>query len=45
MFIYFGERELKQGRGRERQRIPSRFHAISAQPDAGLNLMNWETMT
>ena len=27
------EREHKQGRGRER--IPSRFHAISAEPDMG----------
>ena len=45
MFIYF-ERgsECKQGRGRERERererILGRFHAVSAEPDVRLNLMN-----
>ena len=26
--------------GRERKRIPSSFHIVSAEPDAGLELMN-----
>ena len=30
---------------REGERIPSRLHAISAQPDAGFELMNCEIMT
>ena len=35
------------GRGRERgrERIPSRLHAVSAEPDAGLELTNCEIMT
>ena len=37
----------EQGRGRERgrERIPSRLHAVSAEPDTGLNPMNCEIMT
>ena len=37
MFIYF-QRERERGRSRERgkERIPSRLHAISAEPDVGL---------
>ena len=44
-------REGERGRGRERgrQRIPSRLHTISAEPEAGLNtgleLTNSEIMT
>ena len=38
-----GERE--RGRERERERIPSRLHAVSVEPDTGLNLMNGEIMT
>ena len=34
-----GERE------RERERIPSRLHAVSAEPDAGFEPTNWEIMT
>ena len=36
-----------QGRGRERgrERIPSRVWAVSAEPDAGLELTNREIMT
>ena len=37
-----GQRE----RERERERIPSRLHAVSAEPNApGLELMDCETMT
>ena len=37
----------KWGRGREREkeRIPSRLQAVSAEPDAGLKLTNCEIMT
>ena len=43
-----GEREIEQaGEGqREREKeIPSRLHAVSAEPDAGLELRNCEIMT
>ena len=30
---------------RERERIPSMLRAVSAEPNAGLNLMNREIMT
>ena len=33
------------GAERETERVPSRFHAFSAEPDAGLDLMNREIMT
>ena len=41
------EREHEQGRGRERgrERIPSRLHAARAEPNAGLDLMNYEIIT
>ena len=44
MFIYF---ERGGGAERERQtdRLPSRLCTVSTEPDAGLKLMNWETMT
>ena len=49
MFIYLflSEKESKQGKGRERgrERIPSRLHAVSTEPDAGLKLMNCEIIT
>ena len=51
MFIYLflreTERASEQGRGRERERetIPSRFHAISTEPDVGLEPTNQEIMT
>ena len=32
-------------REREGERLPSRFHAASAEPDARLKLMNCEIMT
>ena len=53
-FIYlFGDRESvcvhRRGRGREgegeTERIPSRLHTVSAEPDAGLELTNYEIMT
>ena len=37
------ERERERERGR--QRIPSRFHTVSAEPDVGLDLMNQAVMT
>ena len=39
------ERKHEQGRGREGERIPSRLHAVSAEPKTGLNLTNYEIMT
>ena len=49
MFIYFErEREsMSKGKDRERgrERIPSRLHAVSAELDVGLDLMNLEIMT
>lgn len=30
---------------REGERVPSRVHAVSAEPDAGLHLMDCEIMT
>ena len=37
----------ERGRGREgeRERIPSRLRAVSAEPNVGLDLMNCEIMT
>ena len=47
LFIYF-ERErkrvCKQGKGRG-ERIPSRLSSVSAKPEAGLDLTNYEIMT
>ena len=43
-----GVREGEGGEGwaeRGRERIPSRFHAVSAEPHEGLGLMNREIMT
>ena len=45
--IYFEKESMcKQGRGKEREgdRIPSRLHAVSAELDVGLKLMNLEIM-
>ena len=38
---------MAQGRGRERgrQRIPSRLHAVSTEPDTRLELLNHEIVT
>ena len=45
-FIYFErEREHKRGRQRGRERIPSKLHSVSVEPDEGLKLMNREIMT
>ena len=41
-----GERAFEQGRAeRERERMPSRLHTVSTEPDVGLELMNHEMMT
>ena len=45
MFIYLERKHMStQGRGRERERgrerIPSRFLAVSTEPDMGLDLIN-----
>ena len=52
MFNFFILRDsaytLIEGEGqrdRERERIPSRLHAVSEEPDMGLYLMNHEIMT
>ena len=47
MFLTSFEREIesKQGRDRERGRIPSKFHAVDTVPNVGLELMNHEIMT
>ena len=46
MFIYFErEREWVRGRERGRERIPSRLHTVSTEPDAGLEPTNREIMT
>ena len=47
LFIYFGrERANRVGsEGGERERIPSRLHTVSAEPDTGLELTNCDTMT
>ena len=36
--------ERQRGREREGERIPSRLHAVSAEPDVGLELTNREIM-
>ena len=41
LFIEVGRRDRKRGR----QRIPSRLHAVSAEPDTGLEFTNCEFMT
>ena len=48
LLIYFERKsENKRGRGREKgkERIPSRLHAVSIEPKAGLELTNCEIMT
>ena len=46
--IYLRERDREnmQGRGskRRRERLPSRLHTVSAEPDERLHLMNGEVM-
>ena len=39
------EHEWQRDRQREIERIPSRLHAVSTEPDAGLELVNHEIMT
>ena len=48
MFVYFERDSISRGgaeRERERERIPGRLHAVSADPDTGLALRNREIMT
>ena len=48
-FLSLFEREKAHaGKGqkeRERKRVPSRFHTVSTEPSAGLELMNHDIMT
>ena len=39
--------EIEQGRGKERgrERIPSRLHAVSTEPNVGLQLKNCRIVT
>ena len=37
--------ERGRGKEREREKIPSRLHTVSTEPDLGLELMNYEIMT
>ena len=37
--------QVGEGQRERRERIPKRLHAVSAEPDAGLKLMNREIMT
>ena len=39
------EREGERERERLRERIPSRLHAVSTEPDVGLKPLNREIMT
>ena len=43
-FIYF-ERRGRAERERGRERIPSRLHTVSAEPNVGLELTNHEIMS
>ena len=47
LFIYLRRESTSRGGQREsgRERIPSRFHTVSADPDVGLSPTNWEIMT
>ena len=38
MYLVLIEREWRKGREREREKIPSRFHTVSAEPHVGLEL-------
>ena len=40
-----GQRERERERERGRERILSRLHAVSTEPDAGLEATNQEIMT
>ena len=47
LFFLFEERQstCASEQGRDRERIPSRLHAISTEPDTGPDLTNREIMT
>ena len=40
MFIFERKRGRAREQGRGRERIPSKLHAVSAEPDVGLDLTN-----
>ena len=42
--VYF-EKERERQRETGRERIPSRFHTVSTEPEVGLELTNCEIMT
>ena len=39
------EKEKEREKGRGRERIPTRLHTISIEPNGGLNLTNHELVT
>ena len=43
-FLYF-EKRSRGGAEKEGERIPIKLHAVSTEPNAGLDLMNHEIMT
>ena len=45
IYLCIWEWEKERGRDRGRERIPTRSHAISTEPDAELEPTNWEIMT
>ena len=45
LFYLETERRGRAEGEREKERIPSRLHAVSAETDVGLKLTNWEIMT
>ena len=45
VYLLWGVRSRERERERERERIPSRLHAISAEPNVGLDLTNHEITT
>ena len=44
-FIYLFILRVGEQREREEEKIPSRLHTVSPEPDTGLGLMNREIMT
>ena len=45
LFIFERARESRGGAERGRDRIPSKLHTVSEEPDAGLKLTNTKIMT
>ena len=44
LFIYLEKERARAGEG-QRERVPSRLHTVSAEPDAGLDPTNHGIMT